>query len=42
MRNRRGYQGRKSYGRKSYGRKGYGKRSKVSRTYYMSRGGIRL
>ncbi len=41
MRNRRGYKT-KSYGRKSYGRKGYGKRSKVSRTYYMSRGGIRL
>ena len=37
MRNRRSYKG-----RKSYGRKGYGKRSKVSRTYYMSRGGIRL
>lgn len=36
MRNRRGYRG-----PKSYGRKGYGKR-KVSRTYYMSRGGIRL
>lgn len=36
MRNRRGYKGRKSYGRKGYGKK------KVSRTYYMSRGGIRL
>lgn len=36
MRNRRGYRGRKSYGRKGYGKK------KVSRTYYMSRGGIRL
>lgn len=34
--NRRGYRGRKSYGRKGYGRR------KVSRTYYMSRGGIRL
>lgn len=29
-------------GRKSYGRKGYGSKRKVSRTYYMSRGGIRL
>jgi len=34
---RRGYKGRRSYGRKKRG--GY---RKTSRTYYVSRGGIRL
>ncbi len=33
---RRGYKGRRSYGRKKGGYK------KVSRTYYVKRGGIRL
>jgi hypothetical protein len=35
---RRGYKGRRSYGRKKHGYR----HSKVKRTYYVSRGGIRL